>query len=263
LIRIFDDLEALSRGAAELLVNIARQAVAARGRFSAALSGGATPQRTYELLATAPYREQVDWARAHIFWGDERCVAEDDPRSNARLVREALLRQVPVPAGQVHPMDCRPSPGEGARRYEALLREFFALSAPGSPCFDLILLGLGENGHTASLFPGTPALIESERWVAEVYVAQQELHRLTLTAALINGAAAVVFLVAGAAKAAVVQEVIQGPRDPGRLPAQLINPQPGALHWLLDRAAAGALSREYLCGQVDSVIFFNQEPKTS
>ncbi len=144
------------------------------------------------------------------------------------------------------------SPREGARRYEARLREFFASAAPGSPGFDLILLGLGENGHTASLFPGTPVLAESERWVAEVYVPQQELHRLTLTAAFINAAASVAFLVAGAAKAAVVRKVIQGPRDPRRLPAQLINPQPGALHWLLDRAVAGALRREDLRGQVDS-----------
>ena len=112
MIRIFDDPEAMSRGAAELLVGIAKQAVAARGRFSVALSGGGTPRRTYELLATAPYREQVDWSRAHIFWGDERCVPLDDPRSNARLAREALLGHVPIPPGQVHPMDCRPlSPG--------------------------------------------------------------------------------------------------------------------------------------------------------
>ena len=249
MIRIFDDPEAMSRAAAELLVSIARQAVAARGRFSVALSGGGTPRRTYELLATAPYREQVDWSRTHFFWGDERCVPTDDHRSNARLAREALLGQVPIPPGQVHPMDCRPSPEEGARRYEVMLREFFA---PAAPCFDLILLGLGDNGHTASLFPGTPALTESERWVAAVYVPQQELVRLTLTAPLINGAAAVAFLVAGAAKAAVVREVIQGPRDPLRLPAQLINPQRGELYWLLDKAAAGALSQEVLRGQGDS-----------
>ncbi len=246
MIRIFDDPEAMSRGAAELLVGIAKQAVAARGRFSVALSGGGTPRRTYELLATAPYREQVDWSRAHIFWGDERCVPLDDPRSNARLAREALLGHVPIPPGQLHPLDCLPSPREGARRYEVMLREFFA---PAPPCFDLIMLGLGDNGHTASLFPGTPVLTESKRWVAEVYVPQQELHRLTLTAPIINGADSVAFLVAGAAKAAVVREVIQGPRDPLRLPAQLINPQPGELYWLLDKAAAGALSREDLQGQ--------------
>jgi 6-phosphogluconolactonase len=240
-IRIFDDPEALSRGAADFFTAAARDAVAARGRFSVALSGGSTPRRTYEILAQPSFRDRVDWARAHIFWGDERCVDPEDPRSNARLARELLLHHVPVPAGQVHPMDCLPDPREAARRYEAMLQSFFA---GGEPRFDLILLGLGEDGHTASLFPGAPALAEAERWVAEVYVAEQDLHRLTLTAAFINRAATVAFLVAGAAKAAVVREVIAGPRDPRRLPAQLIQPEPGELHWLLDKAAAGALNLE-------------------
>ena len=240
LIHLFDDLEALSRGAAEFFAATARNAVAARGRFSIALSGGSTPRRTYEMLARPTFRDRVDWARAHIFWGDERCVDPDDPRSNARLAQEALLRQVPVPAGQVHPMDCLPDPREAARRYEALLQSFFA---GGEPCFDLILLGLGENGHTASLFPGDPVLGERERWVAPVYLVEQDLHRLTLTAPLLNQAREVVFLVAGAAKAAVVREVLQGPRDPLRLPAQLIHPEGGELHWLLDNEAAGTLSR--------------------
>jgi 6-phosphogluconolactonase len=138
-------------------------------------------------------------------------------------------------------MDCGPDPAEGARRYEDRLRHFFAAARPR---FDLILLGLGENGHTASLFPGLPGLTEPDRWVAAVYEAEQDLHRLTLTPALINEAREVVFLVAGAAKAAVVREVIQGPLEPLRLPAQLIQPEPGRLHWLLDKAAAGALNLE-------------------
>ncbi|HEY9073367.1 MAG TPA: 6-phosphogluconolactonase [Desulfobaccales bacterium] len=135
-------------------------------------------------------------------------------------------------------MDCLPVPEEGTRRYEALLRAFFA---DGEPRFDLILLGLGANGHTASLFPGDPALSEEERWVAPIYVAEQDLHRLTLTAACINRSRVVAFLVAGAAKAAVVREVIQGPRDPRRLPAQLIHPEAGELHWFVDKGAAGEL----------------------
>ena len=238
MIRIFDDPEALSLGAAEFFADTARDAVAARGRFSVALSGGSTPRRTYEMLARPSFQGRVDWARTHVFWGDERCVDPEDPRSNARLATEALLRHVAVPAGQVHPMDCLPDPREAARRYEALLQNFFT---GGEPRFDLILLGLGENGHTASMFPGAAALAEAERWVAEVYVADQDLHRLTLTATFINRAATVAFLVAGAAKAAVVREVITGPRNPLRLPAQLIRPEPGKLHWLLDKAAAGAL----------------------
>ena len=241
MIRVFDDAEALSRGAAEFFVQVAREAVASRGRFIVALSGGGTPRRTYELLARPPLRDQVDWTRTHIFWGDERGVAPDDPRSNARLAREALINYVPIPVAQVHPMDCGPDPAEGARRYEDRLRHFFAAARPR---FDLILLGLGENGHTASLFPGLPGLTEPDRWVAAVYEAEQDLHRLTLTPALINEAREVVFLVAGAAKAAVVREVIQGPLEPLRLPAQLIQPEPGRLHWLLDKAAAGALNLE-------------------
>ncbi len=239
MIRLFDDPEALSQGAAEYFVKVAREAVAARGRFSVALSGGGTPRRTYELLGQPPFRDKTPWDQTHIFWGDERCVAPDDHRSNARLAREALLSHVAIPADQVHPMDCRPSPAAGARRYEALLQGYFA---GGDPCFDLILLGLGENGHTASLFPGDPVLREAKRWVAEVYVAEQDLYRLTFTAALINRAAVVAFLVAGAAKAAVVRQVIAGPRDSERLPAQLIHPESGELYWFLDKAAAEELN---------------------
>jgi 6-phosphogluconolactonase len=236
MITVFADEEALSRGAAEFFVSTAQNAVAARGRFSVALSGGSTPRRTYELLAQPPFRNEAPWAQSHVFWGDERCVEPEDSRSNAGMAREALLKHVPIPTGQVYPMVCGPTPAAGARSYEALLRNFFGT---GAPRFDLILLGLGENGHTASLFPGTPVLSEPERWVAEVYIAEQDMFRLTLTAAIINQARAVAFLVAGAAKAAVVQKVRQGLRDPRRLPAQLIQPERGELHWLLDQGAAG------------------------
>jgi len=238
LITIFDDPEALGRGAAELFVRLAREAVAARGRFSAALAGGGTPRRTYELLGQPPYCTAVDWPRVDLFWGDERCVAWDDPRSNARMAYHAWLNHVPLPRSQIHPIDCTQAPAGAARRYEQLLREFFG---GGEPSFDLILLGLGEDGHTASLFPGEAALTETERWVAPVYQQEPNPHRLTFTAAFINQARVVAFLAAGAAKAKVVREVIQGPREPQRLPAQLIRPEPGELHWLLDKAAAGAM----------------------
>lgn len=237
MIRVFADPEALSRGAAEFFVNLARSAVAARGRFSVALSGGGTPRRAYELLAQPPYRDEVDWRRVHIFWGDERCVPWDDPRSNARMAYQSWLNHLPLPRSQIHPIDCTQAPAGAARRYEILLQEFFG---GGPPYLDLVLLGLGEDGHTASLFPGHPALNEMHRWVASVYVAEQDLYRLTLTAPLINRAREVAFLVAGADKAAVVREVIEG-RDPMRLPAQLIHPEPGQLHWFLDKGAAGAL----------------------
>ena len=241
MIEVYPDLESLSRAAAALLVRQANLAVAARGRFSVALAGGATPRRTYELLAAPPFKDQAPWDRMHIFWGDERCVPLNDSRSNARLAKEAWLDRVPIPADQIHPLNCAEDPAAAARQYEAQLREFFAGQPP---ILDLVLLGLGEDGHTASLFPGTAVLKESERWAAPVYLDGADLYRVTLTAPLINQAAVVAFLVAGGAKAGVLREVLHGPRAPARLPAQLIQPPHGELLWLTDLAAAGSLARD-------------------
>jgi 6-phosphogluconolactonase len=241
MIEVYPDLESLSRAAAALLVEQANLAVAARGRFSVALAGGATPRRTYELLAAPPLADQAPWDRVHVFWGDERCVPLSDPRSNARLAQAAWLDRVPIPGSQIHPMDCAPDPAAAARQYEAQLREFFAGQPP---ILDLVLLGLGHDGHTASLFPGTAVLKEGERWAAAVYVAEQDLYRVTLTAPLINQAAVVAFLVAGGAKAGILREVLHGPRAPARLPAQLIQPHNGELLWLTDLAAAGSLAQD-------------------
>lgn len=238
ILQTFPDLESLSQAAAGLFARLAADAVNIRGRFSVALSGGGTPRRTYEILAQSPFREQVPWDRAHVFWGDERCVDPADPRSNARLAREALLDHVPLPRTQIHPFLCHPSPAAGARRYEVLLQDFFGGAAPR---LDLVFLGLGDDGHTASLFPDDPALEEQERWTAAVHAPGVDLHRVTFTPALINQAAVVAFLVAGAAKAGVLREVMQKPRDPRRLPAHLINPEDGELYWLVDREAAGEL----------------------
>jgi len=238
LIRTFPDVDALMRGAAEQFVERTRQAVADRGRFSVALSGGGTPKAAYELLATDPFRSRVDWARVHVFWGDERCVPPNDARSNYRMVREALLDHVPLPATNIHRIRGELPPADGATDYEAVLASHFGNE---SPRFDLVLLGLGTNGHTASLFPGTAVLHEQRRRAAEVYVAELDMWRVTLTAPAINAAAFAMFLVTGQEKADVVRQVIQGPRDPERLPAQLIQPA-GELVWLLDRAAAGRLA---------------------
>ena len=235
MIQVYPDPESLSRAAAALLVTQANLAVAARGRFSVALSGGTTPRRTYELLAAPPWVDQGPWGRVHVFWGDERCVPLTDPRSNARLAKEAWLDRVPIPADQIHPLNCARDPADAARQYEAQLREFFAGQPPR---LDLVLLGLGDDGHTASLFPGAPVLKEGERWAAAVCLAEPDLHRVTLTAPLINQAAMVAFLVAGKSKAGVLREVLHGPYDPERLPAQLIQPQPGKLFWLTDQEAA-------------------------
>ncbi len=235
MIRVYPDPESLSRAAAVLLVSQANLAVAHRGRFSVALSGGTTPRRTYELLAAPPFLDQAPWDRMHVFWGDERCVPLDDPRSNARMAKAAWLDRVPIPTGQIHPLDCARAPAAAARQYEAQLREFFAGRPPH---LDLVLLGLGDNGHTASLFPGTPVLEETRRWAAAVYVAEADLNRVTLTAPFINQAMVVAFLVAGSSKAGVLYEVLHGPRDPARLPAQLIQPQNGEVLWLIDQEAA-------------------------
>lgn len=240
MLTVYPDSESLSRAAAALFVERARAAVEARGRFVVALAGGSTPERTYRLLAAPPLRGRVPWSGVHVFWGDERCVPAGDPRSNVRLARTALLDHVPVLAANVHPPVCVGTPEQGAARYEAELRRFFAGDAPR---FDFILLGLGENGHTASLFPHSPVLDERERWVRAVYVAEQNLHRITFTVPLLNAAAAVVFLVAGEAKAEALHAVLAGPRQPRRLPAQLIEPAAGELRWLVDEAAASRLPR--------------------
>jgi 6-phosphogluconolactonase len=241
MIWLYDDYEALSNAAAGIFAQRARQAAQVKGWFGVVLSGGHTPQRTYELLAQPPYRDEVSWGQVHVFWGDERCVPHGDPRSNTRMARQALLDHVPIPSSQIHPMACSEAPREGAEQYEAMLHEFFGDQPPR---FDLVFLGLGENGHTASLFPGTPVLEEQERWVSEVYVAEQELYRVTLTTPLINQAAVVAFLVSGADKAGILREVLEEPADPQRLPAQLIRPTEGELHWLVDEEAGGLLRRQ-------------------
>jgi 6-phosphogluconolactonase len=238
MIRICDDQEALSYAAAELFAAEAQQAVQARGRFAVALSGGETPRRTYELLAQEPFRDLVPWENTHIFWGDERYVPANDLRSNARMAHQALLDHVPIPQHQVHPMICHGSPQEAAANYEALLRVFFAT---GPPRFDLLLLGLGENGHTASLFPRTSVLKEQQRWVGEVFVAEEGLHRLTLTAPVINQAARVVFLVSGSGKAHILRRAVAETQDSSDIPARIIKPTDGELLWLVDRDAASLL----------------------
>ena len=239
-IQVYPDTRALSVAAAQLFVSRAEEAIQARGRFAVALSGGNTPRGAYELLSEPAFREQIQWAKVHVFFGDERCVPSDDPRSNQRMAREALLDRVPLPPSQVYPIICDTSPKESAARYEAILHDF---SPEGSPRFDLVLLGMGEDGHTASLFPGTPVLDELSPWVAAVCPPSQELCRVTLTTPVINLAMAVVFLVSGDGKAATLRDVLEGPHDPHRLPAQLIHPPDGQLLWLLDRAAARLLSQ--------------------
>ncbi len=235
IVRVYLGTEALSEAAADVFVETARSSVAIRGRFVVGLSGGQTPLPTYRILSRVPYRTHVPWEKTHVFWGDERCVPREDPRNNAAKAFEALLNHVPIPADQIHPVPSDALPQEAADRYEELLRGFFP---DQGPCFDLIFLGLGEDGHTASLFPKSPVLDEQERWVKEAYLTEQNMYRVTLTAAAINRAARVAFLVQGRNKSQVLQKVLAGPYEPRLLPAQLVRPGQGELMWLIDEEAA-------------------------
>jgi 6-phosphogluconolactonase len=219
MIEIFPDLETLSSAAARLFAEKAQESAQARGRFDVALAGGSTPNRAYELLAGPPYRDWIPWTMVHVFWGDERCVPHEDPRSNYYHARRALLDHVPIPPRQIHPIPYLLEPHFAALQYETLLRTVFAGRPPR---FGLVFLGLGANGHTASLFPDTQVLKERQHWATEVYIAEQNLYRITMTAPLLNEAAVVAFLVSGVDKAAVLRDVLEGPRDPFHLPAQLI-----------------------------------------
>jgi 6-phosphogluconolactonase len=241
MIRIYNDLKTLSLAAAEMFVDLGSQAIASRGRFSVALSGGNTPRRLYEILATSPKREQIRWESIHVFWGDERCVPADDPRSNFRMARKTLLDHVPVPANQIHPIQGELSPVLAAAQYETELRSFFG---DQPPILDLILLGLGENGHTASLFPHSPVLDEKERWMGEVFLAEQSMYRVTMTASFINRSKEVIFLVSGTEKAIALQSVLEGAYQPHELPAQLIHPNDAHPIWLVDKAASHKLAVE-------------------
>lgn len=237
-IQRFDDRETLSQAAAELFAATAEQAIASRGRFSVLLSGGETPRCTYELLAQEPFRSRIPWQGVHLFWGDERCVPATHPASNARMARAALLDRVPLPEEQVHPIVCDDEPEAAANRYEALLRSHFP---EGVARFDLVLLGLGDDGHTASLFPNSPSLGEKRRWVTATRKEGEEIMRITLTPPPLNQADLVIFLVAGSGKASMLQRVLEGPFTPHLLPAQLIRPPHARVRWLLDRGAATLL----------------------
>jgi 6-phosphogluconolactonase len=239
MIRIFNDLESLSQAAAELFTLQSRQASLICGRFSVALSGGETPRRMYEILATPPYRDRIHWKEVHVFWSDERWVPADDSRNNALMARKTLLDQVPIPPENIHPISCEASPHQAALDYEAELRKFFSTSNPN---FHLVLLGLGSNGHIASLFPHTTVLNEKERWVSEVFVEELGMNRVTFTAPFINEASQVIFLVSGADKAQVLEDVLEGPYQPDVLPAQLIRPAGKHPFWLVDKAASHKLA---------------------
>ena len=240
---MFEDLAALGAAAAEEFAELAAEAEARRGRFAVALAGGSTPRGLYRLLAEAPTRDRVAWDRIEWFWGDERAVPPDHPDSNYGMAAAALLGKFDLPPERVHRIRAEQTDGEAAARaYQEEIARAFGVDPEGPPpAFDLILLGLGADGHTASLFPHTPALRERRRWVVSHFVPALGAERITLTLPILNRAREVRFLVAGAEKAAPLRAVLEGPRDPEMLPAQSIHPEAGRLIWLADRAAAAAL----------------------
>jgi 6-phosphogluconolactonase len=241
---VVPDAKALAARAAEQFTRMAENAAAARGRVRIAISGGSTPKAAFQLLADAnqPWRRRMPWDKLELFWVDERCVRPDDHDSNYRMTREALLDHVPLRPEQVHRMEGDLDPQLAASRYESLLRNVFRLEGAESPRFDLVQLGMGPDGHTASLFPHTEAINEMGRLVVANHVPQQkESWRITLTWPVINHADSVFFLIGGADKADIVNQVLTGPNDPDRLPSQLIWPSGGILTLILDQAAAALL----------------------
>jgi len=237
-LRVLADLEEIARAAAEEVVRLAGEAMRAHGRFTLALSGGSTPRALFRLLAQLS--DRIDWSAVHVFWGDERHVPPDHEDSNYRMARETLLDHVPIPAANIHRIAGEdPDAAQAAALYEDDLAASFALAPRQLPRFDLVLLGLGPEGHTASLFPGSPVLHERERRVAAPFVPKLSAHRITLTPPVLNHAAAVIFLVSGADKAAALAAVVEGDRNVDLYPAQIVRPEHGTLLWLVDRAARG------------------------
>ncbi|MDQ7844657.1 MAG: 6-phosphogluconolactonase [Armatimonadota bacterium] len=240
-VHIRPDLESLSAAVAEILAARIAAAAARQGRCSFVLSGGRTPRRLYELLRDR-FADRIPWPQVDLFWSDERYVPYDDPQSNYRLAREALLDGIAIPVGNVHPIPTQyADPAEAAEAYEALIRSYFGTRPPR---FDILLLGMAANGHVASLFPGHPALYERRRWIVAATVPAHPPRRVTMTFALLNKAAEVVFLVAGAAKADAVRRALAPGTTADEIPAVGVSPRSGAVTWWLDAEAAAKLGSE-------------------
>jgi 6-phosphogluconolactonase len=241
-IHIFKDLEDLSRSAADIFVEQAAQAIQEQGRFLVTLNGGNTPTRLLQLLMT-DYREKVDWSKVHIFWGDERCVPPDDPDSSYGQARDILLSHVLIPDSNIHRIKGELGPAEASRDYSLTLRGFASLPLEW-PRFDLIYLGLGEDGHTASLFPGSPVEVQEPTLPVTAHYQDRPANRVTLTPIVFNSARMIVFMLTGEKKATTLAEVLSGGYNPAQYPAQRIDPQDGRLIWLVDEAAASKLPKE-------------------
>ncbi|MBL0309680.1 MAG: 6-phosphogluconolactonase [Bacteroidetes bacterium] len=237
-INVFKTAAALAYATADLIVEISKQAVESRGKFIISLSGGTTPEYLYTLLAKPPYRDQIPWNKTFIFWGDERFVPSNNKLNNANMAKALLLDQINIPTINIYPIPVDLEPEKAAKEYASRISKFFGKDTPR---FDLIFLGLGENGHTASLFPGSDVVFENTQLVREVFVAEQHMFRITMTPPLINKAHNIVFLVEGENKAEILKTVLSGPQQPDKYPAQVINAEDGNLYWFVDKKAAALL----------------------
>jgi len=253
-VRVYHDAGEVALKAARYFARLADQYVVGSGKFTVALSGGSTPRAMFTLLSEAPFLDTVPWESIYFFWGDERSVPPDHADSNYRMAHETLLARAPVPAENIFRIPAElPDPERAAAEYATTLINFFARQSPpsgtaplsGVPRFDLIFLGMGPDGHTASLFPGTTALQVTDRVVVANYVEKFKTHRITLTAPVINNARNVTFVAAGADKAEALREVLEGDYQPELYPSQLIRPHQGSLLWMVDEAAAARLTQPH------------------
>lgn len=243
-VAIYSDADTLSHEAARYVVRVANESIVTHGRFTLALAGGSTPKKLYALLASEPYRDQINWALVEVFWSDERCVPPDSEDSNYHLTEEVLLSKVPIPASQIHRMLADVADRDAAALvYTEEMQRVF--STNGIPSFDLLQLGMGPEGHTASLFPHQASLKELRRLVMPVDVPKPPPPRLTFTPPLLNAAIHVLFLVTGQDKADAVAAILEGENIPDEYPAQIIQPPEGEVTWLLDSAAASKLHKHY------------------
>jgi 6-phosphogluconolactonase len=231
----------LAKTAADFIAKRIKDVLKKQDRFTIALSGGSTPKALHELLAKSPYREQIPWAQLHVFWGDERYVPIDDEQSNAGMAYDTLLGHVYTPEDQIHVWRTELEPEAAAADYDRILHEYFGEGS--ATTFDLVLLGMGDDGHTLSLFPGTEVVHEKTAWTKAYFLTQQNMYRLTLTAPIVNRAACVLFLVAGPKKAEPLKEVLEGDYNPHKYPSQEIKPAGGDLVWMVDEKAAALLNK--------------------
>jgi 6-phosphogluconolactonase len=236
-INISKNIDELSKTVADWMVNYIQQTLKQQDRFTIALSGGNTPKKLHLLLASEVYKNKIDWSRMHIFWGDERYVPYDDDRNNAKMAFDTLLNKIPVPVSQIHRIQTDISPAESATAYEKILHQYFTKDKS----FDLVLLGIGDNSHTLSLFPGYEIIHENEKWVAPVFLKELDMDRITLTAPVVNNAATIIFLVSGADKAEAIHHITGKEYNPDLYPAQVINPVDGTLYLFIDEDAAKGL----------------------